>query len=519
MPPDPRLAELRAAYFARVRPVLGEGLSRVAVSVEGAALPLLARTLELLAGCCLGRIVVRGPAAPAGWPMPLLFSAPGGPALLARRRPADARRSSTAALRRYLRFKNPFAPPVLAGRGPAALHLDGALLPARSAPSIRWSASAHSATLLLPEGDLLAHQDLSYALARDARDALLGRCAFPDGPRFVGDASWPFALSASPPAEAPPLTPTTDLEARHLLVVGCGSVGSEVVRLLASSGARLSLVDGGRVSIFNPHRQWFGAREVGELKVRALARRLAGGARALPFAVEAATLPGLESLLERDPPDAVLLATGTAASALLAPLLWRRRIPHLAACAYPRARFFELALVCPAERTPCLACLRGHLERGPEAALPIDDELGRFLYQELSAEDRERRWQELVAEPATPIETGRIADLATRCLLELVRPDRERADWFRRVVAEGTSCLLGGNLCEHGEDGAPAYGIVAPGQVVRLGLPDLYARDARGRCEVCGRAFRREVRGAAPEAEAGDLESALLQPTSASPAT
>lgn len=497
MPPEPRLAELREAYFARVRPVLGDGLSRIAVSAEGAALPLLARTLELLAGCRLARIVVRGRAARATWPMPHLHG-------------ADPRRSSAAALRRYLRFKNPFAPPTLSRRGPVVLHLDAQLLPQGSAPAIRWSRSARSATLLLPEGDLCVHQELSYTLARDARDALLGRRPFPEGARYLGDARWPFAERSSPPLATAPAAPQGALAGKHLLVAGLGSVGSEVARLLARSGARLTLVDPGRVSIFNPHRQWFGAAEVGELKACALARRLGAHARALPFALEEATRPRLEALLDEDRPDLALLATGTAAALLAAATLFRRGIPHLAACAYPRARFFELALVSPAERTPCLACLRGHLERGPEAALPIDDELGRFLYEELAPGERERRWQELVAEPATPIETGRIADLATRCLLELARPGRERAEWFRRLVAEGTSCLLGGNVVERGADGAPSFGILEPGQVVRLGLGDLRAAGSRSRCEVCGRAFRSAPREPAPEAEEGDLERALL---------
>ncbi len=491
-----REAELREAYFARVRPVLGEGLARQAVALRGAALPLLARSLELLAGCCLGRIVVRGPTGAASWPLPQLFGAAPG---------EDAR----ALFLRSLRFKNPFSPPRLVTRGRAELELDAELGEAGSTPVLRWSSSARRATLRIPAGDLFAHQELSYALARDARDALLGNRPFPDGERHLGDARWPFAVSEAPPPQPPPPA-RARLEGAHLLVVGCGSVGSEAVRLLAPSGARLSLVDGGRVSIFNPHRQWFGAEEVGELKARALARRLGPGTRALALELTPGTLARLEELLERDSPAAVLLATGTSAHALAAPLLWRRRIPHLAACAYPRARFFELVLVSPEERTPCLACLRdGALDRGPEPALPVDDELGRFLYEELAPGERERRWHELVAEPATPIETGRIADLAARCLCELALPAGERSPWLRRLSAEGTTCLIGGNqvLAEGGE---LAYGIRYPGQVVRLGLGDLRSASGRACCGVCGRRFRAAPVVARPEADLEAIDRALL---------
>ena len=486
-------AELRASYFARVQPVLGEGLQRVAVSVDGAAIPLLARTLELLAGCRLGRIIVRGAPASVGWPMEQLFAGPSA--------------SSAKRLAHHLRWKNPYAPPRLSRRGAAALHLGAERVAPGEPPRIHRQTEPRSVTLFVPEGDLLAHQDLSYAAAREALEVLLGRCPLPRGTLYLGNEGWPYDQSSSAPVAAPPPAPDW-LGGLHLLVVGCGSVGSEALRLLSATGARFTLLDGGRVSIFNPHRQWFGAGEVGELKVTALARRLPR-VRPLPFALEAATLPELEALLDQDRPDAVLLATGTGAGALAAPSLWRRGIPHLSACAYARARFFEVAILAPEERTPCLHCLRGHLDRGPEALPPIDDELGRFLYQEVSPEERTRAYQELCAEPATPIETGRVADLAVRCLLELVRPRPSRPLWFRRLIAEGTTCLLGGNVVERGPDGVLAFGLRFPGQVVRLGLPDL--RGCEGEhCRVCGRALRGAPRAELPAASEAEVTRALL---------
>ena len=147
---------------------------------------------------------------------------------------------------------------------------------------------------------------------------------------------------------------------------------------------------------------------------------------------------------------------------------------------------------------------------GPPPPLPrLSDELAHFLYRELDDEQRARAYADLVAEPASAIETSRIADVAAQCLVELLRPPPQRALWMQRMIREGTTCLLGGNVAEPGEAG-PAYGIDFAGQVVRLGLADVVGGAARRCCEACGRQLAVRHRVPLPTAVAGDEDEGLL---------
>jgi len=485
---------LREQYFARVSPLLGDGLRHV---VLGAAdINLTWRVVELLAACQLRKVALRGP--------------------------------SGELLADYLRWKNPFVT-MEWRQGAVDLEIGATQLPPGSPPHITWEPERHRVTLSLCSGDLFDHRNLTYNAARTIRDIVLQREAWPSGTFYHGSASWPFSQTRRPvgfPPSSP--APAKVLAGRHILVVGCGSVGSEALRLLDDGGAsncRWTLVDGGTVSIFNPVRQWFSPGEVGQPKVEVLRRRL--GARRVRALSENATPDGLAQLLERDPPDAVLLTTGTAEQADLARMLFERGIPHVVACAYPQARFFEVSVVLPGESTPCLHCFRGHLYRGRESAPPLSDELATFLYQELDPEQREQAYEDLVAEPADAIETGRIADVAAQCLVEALVTRDQRSPWLKRMIASGTTCLLGGNVAELDEDG-PAYGLTYPGQVVRLGLADVVgvalpaqrscsaAGRAAGeghqrRCEVCGRRLDVVHQVRLPEAPASDVDRALLE--------
>jgi len=359
--------------------------------------------------------------------------------------------------------------------------------------------------------DPWSHLVVSAAAARGVRDLLLGRQGWPEGTDYWGDGHWPFTLSRTPstapePCGRPP-------RGKHVMVIGCGSVGSEAVRLLRGEGLRWTLVDGGEVSVFNPYRQWFGTREIGQPKVDALARRLwparAQVVRRSLCRDERLVLVGL---LREHRPDLVILATGTGDHGWMGELLWRRGVAHLAACAYPQARFYEVSVVLPAEGTPCLGCFRGHLYRGAESSAPMSDELGSFLYEELDDEARRRAYVDLVAEPATALETSAIAGLTARCAVEALRPQANRGGWFERALASGTTCLLGGNVAEQAEDGQPAYGLTYPGQVVRLGLDDVIGTGRSRTCEVCGRRLEVVHRVELPEADGEDIDLGLLEP-------
>ena len=268
--------------------------------------------------------------------------------------------------------------------------------------------------------------------------------------------------------------------------------------MLAHTGARFTLVDAGTVSVFNPSRQWFALGEVGEIKARALAARLPGtGHRGVNLGVEDATRSRWESLVTMDPPDLAVLATGTHHHGMLAESLRQRAIPHVVTCCYPRARYGEVSVVSPADHTPCLACFRGHLDRGAPAAAPMDDELAAFIYAAPDDREREARMRDLVAEPATQVETMRVALVAARCAAQLLAPRRQ--PWMERMTRESTTCLLVGNHAERTSDGEWAYGIETPGQVIRLGLEDLTGWEQHLTCGKCGRVMPVTAPCAAPE--------------------
>ena len=344
----------------------------------------------------------------------------------------------------------------------------------------------------------------------------MGREPWPDGVVYHGREAWPFWRGTQPPADPPQARATHRALARkHVLLIGCGSVGSEAARLLAAAGVtRWTLVDGGEVSVFNPCRQWYGADEIGQRKVAALARRLPGRAEVVPRALGADDTRVLQQLVRERRPDVTLLCAGTADHDPLARALWRLGQPHVATCAYPQARFFEVDVVLPGSRskrapTPCLHCFRGHLFRGAEPAPPMNDELASFLYQQLDPEERRRLYVDLVAEPATAIETGRVAEVTARCAAEVLCAPAARSVWFQRMLVQGTTCLLGGNVVEHRGD-ETSYGLTYPGQVVRLGLGDVAGAEALRVCEVCGRELEVSHRLELPEAPDASIDRALL---------
>ncbi|MBN2499022.1 MAG: ThiF family adenylyltransferase [Deltaproteobacteria bacterium] len=481
-------------YFARVAPLLGRGLAGRLLAFRRPR--LTGRLLELLFSCRLDRAVLEGPDEPAGWPLDRLM------------RPASGARA-TARLLAYLEWKNRFAPLRVLPPGQAAeLRVDARLLPDGQAPHLVFDPRGPACCLRLLPGDPWSLLDLSYAAAHRIRDFLLGRAPLPDRPVYVGNHLWPFA-ETDRAVSAPQSCPLPS--SARIAVVGCGSVGSELVRLLDGPGIEWQLVDGAKVSVFNPMRQYFGSAEIGQPKVEALAERL-GRERVTGHRIRlgADRLHLLDAWLQAQRPDLVVLAAGTADHGPLASRLWRARVPHLAVCAYAQARAFEIACVLPGEGTPCLHCFRGRLFAGPASAPVVDDELAAFLYQRLDARSRERLYVDLVAEPAGYIETGRVAAVAARCAAEMLRPAAERGLWFRRMLGASTTCLLGGNAVDRSQSGAHAYGLRYTGQVVRLGVEDLAGSEEQTRCAVCGRSLDIRHRLDLPETPDAEVDLALL---------
>lgn len=483
-------------YFARVQPILGSGLR--GKTVRASNLHLTGRVIELLASCMLEE-VVEADEQPVQWPMEYACR---GPAL-ARPHP-----SANALLKQHLAWKNGFVPIRWRREGPGDLHLDARFT--TDAPHVVYNANTRSITLHVTPGDPWSYEELAYATARNVRDILLGRMPWHSASIFHGHHLWPFVqtpFAVGLPAAAPAIQPD-----RHIMVIGCGSVGSEAIRLLAGLPVRWTLVDGGKVSVFNPQRQWFGTDDIGQFKVDVLARMLSPApVRTVCTNATGDDVSLITQWCQQDRPDVVLLATGTSEHGPLAATLWNLGIAHVAACAYPQARFFEVTTVMPQERSPCLHCFRGHLYRGPESAVPMRDDVAQFLYRDIDAADRDRLYIDLVAEPATRIDTGRLAQVAARCVVEALAPTAQRGRWMQRMQQEGTTCLVGGNVVEHHADGGSAYGITQPGQVVRLGLPDVVGSGCEHTCRVCGRTLTVVHSDALPVAQDSDVDAALVQ--------
>jgi hypothetical protein len=481
----------KSDYFQRVRPLLGDGLANSVVAF--ANLSLTGRVLDLLAACMLKTVVVRDASEPASWPLTADCGVAEG---------ANAREG----LRGYFAWKNEHEPLEWRTEGAADLELRAEW--SFNAAKVVVDARARTVTLFVPPGDRFAHLDLCNHAAREARDVLLGRRKLTDSVTHLGNAQWPFAQSA---VACPSPRRAAASSGRHVMVVGCGSVGSEVARTLRESVARWTLVDAGKVSAFNPSRQWFGLGEMGQRKVDALARRLAPApVRAVAQQLGEAKAELLARLIDDDRPDLVILATGTASDAGIAPVLWKAGVAHLVAYAYPQARFFEVTTVLPAEGTPCAHCFRGNLYRGAESQTPVSDEVANFLYSRPQTAERDRAYVDLVAEPATKIETSRLADVVARCAVEALASKAQRAPWLARMLEEGTTCLLGANAVERRDDGRLAYGLATAGQVIRLGLADVAGAEAQLECQVCGRKMDVVHRADFPECSGADVDLWLL---------
>ncbi len=161
------------------------------------------------------------------------------------------------------------------------------------------------------------------------------------------------------------------LGAREVLIVGCGSVGSEFARLLARAGVRsFRLVDPDVVAVTNLCRSSYLRKDVGRPKVEALAEQL----RDISPDVEVeAHLIGADDIRDAD-----LIAMVESASLVVAATDHPPTQARLGALGYPRRPCVfpgvyakgsggEVLWTAP-EETPCYACVLGTFRglRGPE---------------------------------------------------------------------------------------------------------------------------------------------------------
>jgi hypothetical protein len=363
--------------------------------------------------------------------------------------------------------------------------------------------------------DLFGELHLSNIVANYAKGLLLAETEYrrPDiesmlagGTRVLmaGHPSWPWAivpieLSAEMPFALQNLemVESFDLAGRTCMVIGLGSLGSIVADTLYDLGANLILIDGEEVAAANPIRQIYGFDQIGEAKARACIARLAylqdgtwqetasdsqwllrrgeqtlSGFKAT-ITQDSENLTEIISLIGEHQPDVAVVATGTEHDRAISRLLRSASIPHVIVSCYARARFFE-AIVVDNQDGPCFGCVRGHLYLGRQPDLTLEQR-ARYVSSE----------HDLVAEPATRIETARAADTAAHIACGLLQP--RNAVWLNRALEEEQIFFLGGNNVERDGQGDPAYGIELPGQLRLFGLQDIAGRGSYVECWDCGR--------------------------------
>jgi molybdopterin/thiamine biosynthesis adenylyltransferase len=181
------------------------------------------------------------------------------------------------------------------------------------------------------------------------------------------------------------LIPEGGLEEKRVVIVGAGSVGSELARLLARSGVeRFLLADPDTVAESNLCRSAYIEADVGRPKIEALADHL----RAVRRDIEVETHASDVSTIDDDRladwfdwADLLIAATDSASVQLRLGALAYHRVPAVFVGVYERGEGGEVLWTAPDE-TPCFACTVGtfreqHAQTRPRHAYDVapDDPL------------------------------------------------------------------------------------------------------------------------------------------------
>ena len=154
--------------------------------------------------------------------------------------------------------------------------------------------------------------------------------------------------------------------ARHIAVVGAGSLGSSLANMAARAGVgALTLIDPDRFSEENLARHMLDATCVGEYKVLALSQQLL----AINPELKVTALPEkFDTIPQR--PDVVLAATDSyQCSSRINSYVLRENVPAVFASVWGPAKVAEALLVIPG-RTPCYECYASF--RAAEQEIPDD---------------------------------------------------------------------------------------------------------------------------------------------------
>lgn len=297
-----------------------------------------------------------------------------------------------------------------------------------------------------------------------------------------------------------------DITGKHVLIVGAGSLGSIAADYFRILGANLTIIDCKNVSDHNPIRQLFSTRDIGKIKAFCLPEIMACKSgfntegkildeKKITFSEGNRSFIGINQgisndkygkayfreLLENEKPDLVVLVTAHQAEYRMTHVLRDMGIPHLTAGCYPRARWFEVITI-NGKQGPCFGCLKGHLYHGTAPSL-TEEQNARYDSQ-VSEEGM------VQAEPATRIETSRCVDTLFRIGVELLMKPEDQKSWFKKMINEERTFLIGGNYAEKKEgEEEYSFGIETPGGTALYGTINLigsYDEDTKT-CIYCGK--------------------------------
>lgn len=360
---------------------------------------------------------------------------------------------------------------------------------------------ARSGALALASWILLrtSRPDLERPLVAEGRVILArGRPDWPWAVRFLAPTEITPLLERAAPRYTPPLALLRD---QRLLVIGLGTASLFCVEAAGLLAREVLLVDAKEVSPYNPVRQVYGTRHIGEPKAdalaRILARRLDPGAdwqtstegpvswrTSGPCRLGAARLhltmanPGAEDqlveLLDIFRPTLAVVGMGRTHddNFMVTAELRRRGIRHITPSAFPGVTHYK-HIVTDGASGPCYDCLQGHLvvDAGPGPSLT---EAQRELFYGGT-------------QPATLAETYPSAHSLLRLAQDLALPRGARPAYLAAELAAERACLVGSNRAERANDGQWLYGVDRPLAMVAFGLEDLVAGTGAERPCSCGR--------------------------------
>ena len=275
-----------------------------------------------------------------------------------------------------------------------------------------------------------------------------------------------------------------EVEMRHVVVVGCGSVGSFMSAELVRSGVRhITLVDPDEVEWANLTRTVYGRADVGRKKVDALGGQLQAifpdvEVRAVASPIQ--QMGGdIRALLHSA--DLVVAAVDQpSANGFIDRHCYAAGRPALFVGIYKGAKGGEVVVTVP-ERTPCFQCSTGGVRK-------VVDDTG---VKNVARSDRDYGTNRLLAEVALGSDIHFVCSAATKIALSLLAAKSEvrpLAEFMGRQLDEGGNFLMLGMEPDYFL--FPSTHEAAVGQYA---FQSIWARTTRNiECVVCGAAEHRE---------------------------